>query len=240
VINIDLYFSKVPHDINEVMPGKKKTITCLSYYSYYLAYNSDVRYVEFDYIAIDGILVKKLYNLIHKNKTMRISTDMTSLVPLIIDYAITNDSSIYFLGAKQKEIERFVKTIKQSFPKLNIAGYRNGYFSSIQERLEFLREIKREKADIVFIGTGAPLQDKMSLELKSIGFEGTVYTCGGFIHQTQTDINYYPSLINKLNLRLLYRIFNERNVIKKIFPAIFVFLYHYCKYCTTHLLKTRR
>jgi N-acetylglucosaminyldiphosphoundecaprenol N-acetyl-beta-D-mannosaminyltransferase len=231
MIDIDLYFSKIPHSIEDVMPGKNKLITCLNSYSYYVASKSDIKYEEFDYIATDGFLVQILYNLIHKNrKAIRISVDMTSLVPLIFNYAIAANCSIYFLGAKQHEIEQFYNIIKSSFPQLAISGYRNGYFNSMQERLDVLKEIVQIEPNIIFIGTGTPLQDQMALELKALGYEGTVYTCGGFIHQTQNNINYYPAIINKLNLRFLYRLFKEKGIWKRYYPYLFVFLYQYIRY----------
>ena len=231
MMDISIYFSKVPRCINDVMPGEKKYITCLSYYSYYLSLKANIDYNEFDYICIDGIFVQKLHNLVYRShKTPRISVDMTSLVPLIFDYAINNNKSIYFLGAKEREVEQFVKIINLAFPKLIIAGYRNGYFDSVQERLNILKNIIEIKPAIIFIGTGAPLQDQIALELKHFGYEGTAYTCGGFIHQTQNSINYYPKIVDKLNLRLFYRFYKEKNILKKVFPSLFVFLYHYCKY----------
>jgi N-acetylglucosaminyldiphosphoundecaprenol N-acetyl-beta-D-mannosaminyltransferase len=232
MISIDLYFSKVPHNIENVMPGHSKLITCLSYYSYYLAAKSNVKYEEFDYIAIDGILVVRLYNLIHKrqDKTRRISVDMTSLVPVIFNNLILNNKSVYFIGAQQDQVEEFCKIIHKSFQKLNIAGYRNGYFVSLEERLEALKSIIQIKPDVILIGTGTPLQDQMALELKMLGYDGTVYTCGGFIHQTQNNLNYFPTIIDKLNLRLLYRFLHEKNIWKKVFPSLFIFIYHYFRY----------
>jgi N-acetylglucosaminyldiphosphoundecaprenol N-acetyl-beta-D-mannosaminyltransferase len=234
MIDIASYFSKTPRSIDDVMPKSRRIVTCLNHYTYYLASQCEVQYDRFDYIAMDGILVQKLYNLLNGNKrTPRISVDMTSLVPKIFDYAIENNKSVYFLGARQYEAEQFIDIIKLYFPKLLISGYRNGYFDSVQERLEFFNEIVQLNPDIIFIGTGTPLQDRMSLELQSLGYTGSIYTCGGFIHQTQTNINYYPSFINKLNLRFLYRIFNEKNIYKRIFPsllALLVFLWQYFRY----------
>ena len=207
-------------------------ITCLSYYSYCLATKSNINYEEFNYIAIDGILVVRLYNLIHKrqDKTKRISIDMTSLVPVLFNHLILNNKSIYFIGARQDHVECFYKIIHGSFQKLNIAGYRNGYFVSPEERLEALKSIIQIKPDVILIGTGTPLQDQMALELKMLHYDGTVYTCGGFIHQTQNSLNYFPGIIDKLNLRLLYRFLHEKNMWNKIFPSFFIFIYHYFKY----------
>jgi N-acetylglucosaminyldiphosphoundecaprenol N-acetyl-beta-D-mannosaminyltransferase len=231
MIDINLYFSKVPSGIEDLLPKHKKAVTFLSYYSYYLAMDSDVNYDDFDYIAIDGNLVKNLYNFAHKyHRTIRMAMDMTSLAPLIFNYLIETDGSIYFIGSRQNEIEQFIKIIKASFTELQICGYRNGYFDSDLERKNVLEKIVISNPDVIIIGTGTPLQDKMAMELKTLGFKGTSYTCGGFIHQTQKNINYFPKIFDKLNIRLLWRLLNEKNIWKKIYPALFVFLYQYIKY----------
>ena len=63
---------------------------------------------------------------------------------------------------------------------------------------------------------GAPMQDEMCVLLKRAGFVGTVYTCGGFIHQTQDTMISFPEWTNKLGLRWLYRIFTQNGMLKRL------------------------
>ncbi len=53
---------------------------------------------------------------------------MTSLAKKTFEYCIINNSTIYFIGATQSQIEKTIGTINISYPKLNIMGYQNGYF----------------------------------------------------------------------------------------------------------------
>ncbi|WP_162996421.1 WecB/TagA/CpsF family glycosyltransferase [Mucilaginibacter celer] len=172
---------------------------------------------SFDYIAPDGILVVAILNLLKAVafKIKRFSCDMTSVVPYVFKIAIENKLSTFFLGTNASGIKESVKVFRKSFPKLKISGFRNGYFSSERERDEAILNIVKLKPDIIFVGMGTILQETMVLDLRKAGYEGAVYTCGGFLHQTKNEINFYPQFIDKLNLRFFYRIFKENGVLKR-------------------------
>lgn len=79
---------------------------------------------------------------------------------------------------------------------------------------------------------GTPAQDIFLKELNEIGWDGIAFTCGGFIHQVASGkLNYYPEIINKLNLRWLYRIYDEPKLFKRFFCyyplSMLLFLYDY-------------
>ena len=81
-----------------------------------------------------------------------------------------------------------------------------------------MKNIIKINPDLLIIGMGAPKQDKLCLLLKELGYAGTVYTCGGFFHQTVMKVgDYYPSWINKSNLRFVYRMYKEPNTIVRYF-----------------------
>ena len=61
------------------------------------------------------------------------------------------------------------------------------------------------------------------MDLKKAGYKGIVFTCGGFLHQTSDNINYYPEWVNKYNLRAFYRLFHERGLVKRLFNVLLEF-----------------
>jgi UDP-N-acetyl-D-mannosaminuronic acid transferase (WecB/TagA/CpsF family) len=69
--------------------------------------------------------------------------------------------------------------------------------------------------DIIFIGMGTILQETMAIDLREAGYTGAIYTCGGFLHQTKKEINFYPEFIDKLNLRFFYRLVKEEGFFKR-------------------------
>jgi N-acetylglucosaminyldiphosphoundecaprenol N-acetyl-beta-D-mannosaminyltransferase len=184
---------------------------------------------EMDTLHFDGIVLSCLINLLGVRQE-RTSFDMTSLAPIVFKNAELQKKSIYIIGSMQGVAEEVVKKLKQEYPSLQVKGVRNGFFSSEEERNLVLDEIKSRQPKIVIVGMGTPYQEEFLVDLKKKGWIGTAYTCGGFLHQTaQAGLVYYPPWINKMNLRWLYRIWDEPKLLKRYllsYPIfLFVFLY---------------
>ncbi|MDE6028555.1 MAG: WecB/TagA/CpsF family glycosyltransferase, partial [Muribaculaceae bacterium] len=121
------------------------------------------------------------------------------------------------------------KQIRSAYPEMKIAGFRNGYFSSKEERQEEIRHIIELNPDFTIVGMGITLQENFALDLRKAGYKGIVFTCGGFLHQTVENINYYPAWINKYNLRAFYRLYKEKGLFKRLYYVLleFPFLFTY-------------
>ncbi|QEC78695.1 WecB/TagA/CpsF family glycosyltransferase [Mucilaginibacter ginsenosidivorax] len=220
----NIFTSKIPASMMEFDPRQKKLITFLNPHSYKLAFNAPELFEKFDWIAPDGILIVLILNLFKATafKIKRFSCDMTSVAPFVFDIAVKNQLSVYFLGADEESITDTVKTFKKEYPLLPIAGYRNGYFDTYANRWSAIDNIVSLNPDIVFVGMGVILQETMALNLRSRGYSGAIYTCGGFLHQSKHEINFYPNFINRLNLRFIYRSYKEGGFFSrsmKTYPA---------------------
>lgn len=219
-----IFYKKLPCDIEEVLPNVEgRIITFLNPYYIELLKDKTPLYEKFDYICSDGILPIMLNRILGKPKSVRISFDMTSLAPKIFNYLSKNNSSIFFLGSSEECIDKFVKVIKNNYNLLNIIGWHHGYIKSDYDIV--VNRIIESGTEVVVIGMGAPLQDEFAVYLKERGFKGTIYTCGGFFHQTTERINYYPKWINCWNLRTFYRLVHERYVwgrVIKYYPRFII------------------
>jgi exopolysaccharide biosynthesis WecB/TagA/CpsF family protein len=223
----NIFTSRIPRSIEDFDPRKKRLITFLNPHSYTLAVKKAELFEGFDFIAPDGILTVMALNLLKAApfKVKRFSCDMTSVVPYVFNIAIENKLNVFFLGTDASGIKESVDVFRNSFPDLNIAGFRNGYFSSLQERDEAIASIVKLNPDMIFVGMGTILQESMVLDLRKAGYPGAVYTCGGFLHQTKREINFYPEFVDKLNLRFFYRIFKEEGVLKRSIKTYPMFCY---------------
>ncbi len=180
--------------------------------------NREIELLEnFDYIFLDGIALVYYFLLVKKIKIKRISFDMGSLAPYVFSYACRNNKSIFLVGSKPHEISVAANKIKKRFPNLNIIGYSSGFFKDEKEEAKIISQIREANPDIVVVGMGAYLQEKFLIKLRNSNWNGCGITCGAFLEQTSTKINYYPSLVNKLNLRWLYRLFKNPKLIKRYF-----------------------
>jgi exopolysaccharide biosynthesis WecB/TagA/CpsF family protein len=216
-----IILQKIPKEFENFA---KKT-SFINPFSYSLLRNNKEIYEKIDVFYVDGISLVWLLKLFGV-KTYRLSFDMTSVAPKVFNSCISEKSTIYFIGAKQIEIEKSIKKIKEYYPNLNVIGFRNGYFSD-EEKEQVYAEIIQANPGYLIAGLGTPLQEKFIVEISERGYNGKCYTCGGFIHQSADDLNYYPVFFNTLNIRWIYRIYKEPKLLKRYFidyPKAFLYL----------------
>lgn len=204
--------------------------TFLNPVSYLDASKQASLFENFDGIFADGSLLVKAIKILYGEKVERRSFDMTSLAPQLFDFAEKNQKNIYIIASKQEEVEKACKIFKERYPKLNIIGYRNGYFINEKEKEEAIKNIIKINPDFLIVGMGAITQEKFLLKAKQEGFKGIGFTCGGFIHQTaNNEIDYYPEWVDKYNIRFLYRMYKEKHTRKRYLKAGLVFPWVFLK-----------
>lgn len=189
--------------------GKKSGY--LNPYSYYVSRKSNEKCLP-DNVFADGLLLVFLLRLIGI-RMPRLSFDMTSMAPIVFGYAQENGKRIAILGGKQDEVKGFCRFLCEYYPGVEIVLAQNGYEFAIAE---FAGQLQKMAPDIVVIGMGAPLQDQVMRDLYE-AYPATYFTCGGFISQSAAGLEYYPALINKLNLRFIYRACKEPHYRKRLF-----------------------
>lgn len=226
-----LFIKKIPAKLDDFHPVHCKAITFLNPYSFNLVEKEVELLSHFDIIASDGILITSILNFFKEKEfqVKRFSFDMTSVAPYVLTAAQKEKYDVYFLGTEERFINSTVQNLKQQYPELIISGFRHGYFNNLIERENFIKSIVVQSPKIVIIGMGAPLQENMGVLFREFGYKGSIYTCGGFLHQTSDKIQYYPEIVDKLNLRLPYRMLKEPNLFwrsVKSYPLFFIkFLY---------------
>lgn len=206
--------------------------TFVNPYSYLLLRKTDnLNYI--DNIFVDGILLVKLFRMIGINVSRK-SFDMTSLAPKVFKECTERSKSVYFIGSKKSDVNEFTNIIKKEYPKLNVIGKRDGYFSNRDERSLEIDKLITINPDVLVCGMGTPFQEDFLIDLKKKGWKGAGYSCGGFIHQTVNRLEYYPNFYNKYNLRWLYRIMDEPKLFKRyafVYPkAMIIFIFDAFKF----------
>lgn len=228
-ILVDKIVATEKRTLDEIFSDKSKIYTFLNPVSYLTALDHRELFEQFDGIFGDGSILVAAIRLIYGKMVTRRSFDMTSLAPELLKYAETNGKSVYVVASRQDQVEKAILIFQERYPRLIVAGYRNGYFSSETEQEVEARHIVNVNPDFLIIGMGALMQEQFLLMVKNTGFKGIGFTCGGFIHQTANDeIDYYPAWINRMNLRFLYRMIKEKHTRKRyaqaalLFPARFI------------------
>jgi len=77
-----------------------------------------------------------------------------SLMPKFEEWAVP----VFFLGAREETLRGMVQTIRRKYPRLRIAGARNGFYEASQED-EIVSEINASGAAALFVAMGSPRQE---------------------------------------------------------------------------------
>lgn len=115
---------------------------------------------------------------------------------------------VYFLGARRDILSRMLEEVSRRFPDLQIAGARDGYFSSGDEPT-VVEEIRESRAELLFLGMSSP---KKELFLNRWGKETqarVVHGVGGSFDILAGLTNRAPLWWQRRGLEWLYRALQE-------------------------------
>jgi len=115
----------------------------------------------------------------------------------------------FLLGANEKNIATAIAAIRERYPRLSIAGYRNGYFNR-NEEAAVIKAIVAAGTDVLWVGLGTPLQEEFAIRnkvaLKGVGW---VKTCGGLFDYFSPEIKRAPKWVQSIGLEWLFRTIQE-------------------------------
>ena len=115
---------------------------------------------------------------------------------------------IFILGAKQDVLETAVERIRERHPLLELAGYRDGYFSR-EEEAQVAGQIRDSRADILFVAISSPRKEYfLGDHGPSLGVP-FVMGVGGAIDVTAGRTRRAPGWMQKTGLEWLFRLLQE-------------------------------
>lgn len=206
------------------MPGERKISTFLNHYSYQVARRNMDAFAAVDHIYCDGILLCLFFRLLGY-PVERLSFDMTSVAPEVFADAETRGLSVALVGGEPGVADTARDRFLERFPNLHVVFSHSGFFNGKVDRDAVIDQLCEISPSIVVCGMGTPHQERFLSDLRAGGWTGAGYTCGGFFHQTADGgMDYYPAWMDKLNLRWLYRIYDEPKLITRYTVDVFGFL----------------
>ena len=120
----------------------------------------------------------------------------------------------YLIGGKEEIIQSTVIKLKQDFPSIAIANYRNGYVNTEEEKILLIQDIKDKKPDVIFVAMGSPKQEFLMEELQKV--HPAVYQgLGGSFDVYVGAVDRAPKWWVKNNLEWAYRLINQPSRIKR-------------------------
>jgi N-acetylglucosaminyldiphosphoundecaprenol N-acetyl-beta-D-mannosaminyltransferase len=175
----------------------------------------------------DGFPIAKSSSILYKNSQRRV--DGYNLFLSTISEGLDKNTSHYFFGSKQGVLNKLEAQLKEMFPEINIKGSFSPPVGDYKElaKEEHIKNIIKEKPDIVWVSLGFPkqelfinlLHEKYSLNSNLVGI-GAVFE---WVAGTKIKA---PEFIANLGLEWILRLIQEpKRLFRRYFVDNFLFLY---------------
>jgi len=114
----------------------------------------------------------------------------------------------FLLGATEEVNAGCAATLNASYPRLEIAGRRHGYFRRDQEAA-ICEEINGSGADVIWVGLGVPFEYEFCERNRDRLKAGWIVTCGGCFNFAAGSYRRAPGWMQRLGLEWLHRLWRE-------------------------------
>ena len=120
------------------------------------------------------------------------------------------EARIYLLGGTQRVIAEAARYVRSLYPALDIVGYASGYMRRKDEESSIIDAINATRPDILWLGLGAPLEQKFAVRnrhrLRSVGL---IKTAGGLFDVLSGQKPRAPGWMRHAGMEWAYRWYLE-------------------------------
>jgi N-acetylglucosaminyldiphosphoundecaprenol N-acetyl-beta-D-mannosaminyltransferase len=137
---------------------------------------------------------------------------------------------VFLLGAREEVVGKVAETYQRKYPRLVLAGYRNGYWKGEAEELDVVRQVRDSRADLLFVAISSPKKEQFlgryQAEMKipfAMGVGGTFDVAIGRVKRA-------PVWMQKSGLEWFYRFLQEpRRMFRRYFIEDMAFIWLFIK-----------
>lgn len=151
-------------------------------------------------------------SLVQKRRGFKEAERVTGpdLMQILFEESNTNKLRYYFYGSTEETLNLLEKKLKEKYPEIEIVGMYSPPFRSLteEEDLEIIKNINDTKPDVVWIGLGAPKQEKWMREHMD-KVNGLMIGVGAGFDFLAGNIKRAPKWMQKCSLEWLYRLFQD-------------------------------
>ena len=134
--------------------------------------------------------------------------------------------SHYFYGSSEETIELLKKNLPERFPGIDIKGFYSPPFRELtqEEDDEIVEMLNASGADLIWIGLGAPKQEKWMAAHKG-KIRGVMLGVGAGFNFYAGNIKRAPRWVRKIGMEWLYRLFQDpKRLFKRYFESNIKFI----------------
>ncbi|QQZ10251.1 WecB/TagA/CpsF family glycosyltransferase [Heyndrickxia vini] len=195
--------------LHQRIKQQKKTFVVTANPEIVMMANENKGFMEYlqaaDFITPDGIGIVKAAGWLKKPLPERVPGFDT--MKDLLSLANENQYRVYFLGAKQEVLDQFIHIVSNEYPKMEIAGFRNGFFDL--DNPQIAEEICGLKPDLIFVALGAPRQEQWIYQNIGKFDKGIFMGVGGSFDGIAGVVPRAPEIWQKLNIEWLYRLIQQ-------------------------------
>lgn len=177
-------------------------------------------YEDADLILADGMPLVVASKLL--NKPIKEKVSGSDLFPELCELAAEKNYKVFFLGAKEGVADLAAKNLVKKYSKLNVVGTYSppfGFEKDEKENNKIIDMINASKAEILFVGVGAPKQEKWIYNNKERLNVHISLAIGASFDFIAGNVKRAPIWMQKIGLEWFYRFLQEP---KRMFKRYFV------------------
>lgn len=159
-----------------------------------------------DLVTADGLPVVWLSRLMGDPLPMRVAG--IDLMHGLLKLSAARGYGVYVLGAKPDILQLAVNRMREQYPGLRLAGYRDGYYTD-EEEAEVAAEIGRARPDILMVAMSSPRKEYFLGRYRDEMAVPFVMGVGGAIDVVAGITKRAPLIMQRLGLEWLFRLLQE-------------------------------
>lgn len=156
------------------------------------------------------------------NKPLKEKVSGSDLFPLLCEYASEKGYKVFFLGGREGVAKTAAEKLKKQYKDLNVVGVYSppfGFDKDQNENKKIIDMIKKSSPDILFVGLGAPKQEKWIFNNKDKYEVPVSLGIGASFDFVAESVKRAPLWMQKSGLEWFYRFSQEP---KRMFKRYFI------------------
>lgn len=159
-----------------------------------------------DLVGIDGMGIILALRIMGIEAAERVAG--IDLMERVIELCAKEGYRPYLLGARPDVVEAAAAKMRARYPKLEIAGMRDGYFKA-HEEAGVVEEIRTSGADCLFVAMPTPRKERFLAAHRHQLEVPFIMGVGGSFDVWAGKVKRAPEAMQRLGLEWLYRVYQE-------------------------------
>jgi N-acetylglucosaminyldiphosphoundecaprenol N-acetyl-beta-D-mannosaminyltransferase len=132
---------------------------------------------------------------------------------------------VFLLGAREEVVGKVAETYTRKYPKLVLAGYRNGYWQGEEEEAQVAEQIRQSEADLLFVAISSPKKEQFLGKYQAHMRIPFAMGVGGTFDVAIGKVKRAPLWMQKSGLEWFYRFLQEpRRMFRRYFIEDMAFI----------------